>query len=169
MVYNPAYNQILQTKETKTKSCQNAALCSELPSISCNTGSALTFRQNKWSLRPFVKPWANDQIKVLVKWPFFNRNVPFSIERYLVSCLFFSMGYLQCPFIGFLNLHLPECHLQNSDQKCCVFQLSRSRFCRWQQNSSKFRRNFWRFEFPPSGILYSKFRAEMVCFFNFSG
>ena len=156
-------------KETKTKYCQNAALCSELPSISCNTGSALTFRQNKWSLRPFVKPWANDQIKVLVKWPFFNRNVPFSIERYLVSCLFFSLGSLQCPFIGFLNLHLPECHLQNSDQKCCVFQLSRSRFCRWQQNSSKFRWNFWRFEFQLSGILYSKFRAKMVRYFNFSG
>ena len=112
----------------QTRPCENAALCSELPSISCNTGSALTFRQNEWSLRPFVKPWANDQIKVMVKWPFFNRNVPFSIERYLVSCLFFSLGSLECPFIGFLNLHLPECHLQNFDQKCCVFQLSRSRF-----------------------------------------
>ena len=98
VVYNSAYNQIL-LKKTKTKYYQNAALCRELPSISGNTGSALTFRQNEWSLRPFVKPWANDQIKVLVKWPFFNRNVSFSIERYILS--FLSLFFLGFPLLAF--------------------------------------------------------------------
>ena len=138
----------------KTKSVQNVALCSELPSISCNTGSALTFRQNEWSLRPFVKPWANDQIKVMVKWPFFNRNVPFSIERYLVSCLFFPWVPLNVPLLAFWIYTFRNAICKIPTRNVVSFIFPGRGFCRWHQNSSKFRWNFWRFEFPPSGILY---------------
>ena len=109
---------IILVDSHKTKSCQNAALFSELPSISGDTGSALTFRQNEWSMRPFVKPWANDQIKVLVKWPFFQQKGPF-FNRKIPS--FLSLFFLGFPSMSlywlfeFTPSGMPW-HLQNSDQ-----------------------------------------------------